>query len=67
MRAPIPEFKNATITPGLTCSECGMSYVNADNLHRIKLADAELIFCKECGMALAAVQLEESRSLRKSA
>lgn len=67
MKAPIPEFKSMDITPGITCEHCGLSYVNAEALERVRLADAELLFCMQCGVAIAVIQNGEMVDARKIA
>ncbi len=60
----LPEFTEREAATGVICEECEINYVDSSALDSVQLADAELLFCPQCGIAVAVIL---SGAKRKSA
>lgn len=58
--------KNAAF-PGVSCRKCSLTFIDAKALRKVKLADAELAFCPQCGAHLAVFVETAAKKLAKSA
>ncbi len=64
---PIKELGSNDVWMGLACERCSLAFLDRNALDSVRLADAELLFCPQCGQHLAAILDSEALPLAQSA